>query len=259
MKHGLLLLSVWLVGCATAAPPPAPETVVSTSDATAIFSDGWRGSLWLSSDFDGTQTRRMTGNTLVVDMEQRAKTGGLDAGVGLEADPRPAVATLHADTRACFDFDMDVSGEGRWWAGPKISVNWQDDGDYHGMSGWYENYVVEAASTSFDDILDGITGYGQGVFLGTTEQDGATYHHYRAKHSDWTQFWSVREGWRDSGTTSIRPILDMWVEGGLPEDLPVDGIKLNVETYGPVAGEIAITGIVDSDMTRAPVRSCEAI
>ena len=255
--RALLPLMMLVAGCAATLESDAPERVVSTTTESVIESGGYQGSLWLSQDFEGAQTRTMEGNSLTVEMAQTAERGGLDAGVGLyTGPPKPRFGELHPDSRACFDYDVALSGEGRWWAGPKISVNWQDSDNPDGTSGWYENYVIETASTSPEEIAKGLLDWGQGVFIGETVHDGGTYRHYRAKHQDWVQYWAIRQGYRNSGSTSLGPIWAKWREDGLPEDLPFDGVKLNIETYGPVKGEFTVVGDVAHDYLTAPGDLC---
>ena len=250
----LLSSALLLAACASA---PAPERVVTSGTEATIESGGWQGMLWLSQNFDGTQRRAMEGNRLRVEMEQRAASGGLDAGVGLyTGSPKPRFGDLHPEARACFTYDVDLAGEGRWWAGPKISVNWRASGDPDGTAGWYENYVVETASTSPASIAEGLLDWGEGTFVGETVHDGGTYRHYRARHRDWVQYWAIRQEWRDSGTTSLEPIFALWEADGLSGELPFDGVKLNLETYGPVAGAFEIEGEVARDYRDAESGLC---
>ena len=243
-------------GCTTMT---APERVVTSSTDSVITSGDWQGMLWLSQDFDGSQTRTMEGNRLRVEMEQRAPSGGLDAGVGLyTGGAKPRFGELHPESAACFAFDVDLVGEGRWWAGPKISVNWTDAGDPDGAAGWYETYVIEAASIPPEELAEGLLDWGQGVFIGETEHDGGTYRHYRAKHREWTQYWAIRQGYRMSGTTSLGPIFALWEADGLSGELPFDGVKLNLETYGPILGEFAIEGEVARDYREPGALGCAA-
>ena len=253
-----------LAACAT----PAADGVgmASTADlsesGTVVTSGPWQATLWLSDTFDGTQSRDLDGNVLRVAMTQFAQGGGLDTSVGrpeLEVG-KPRVADVRDDAKACFDFDvaLDLVDEGRWWAGPKISVNWQDDGDRNGMSGWYENYIIETASIPPGELAVGLLDWGQGVYIGDTVHDGGTYRHYRAKHQSWTQYWAIRQSYRDAGTTSLGPIVAKWEADGLPEELPVDGIKINIETYGPQRGSFTITGDVPGHLGRPASLICDA-
>ena len=259
----LLASAALLAACATTnGTAPATSTDLSES-GTVVTSGPFQATLWLSDRFKGTQSRELDGNVLDVEMLQVADGGGLDTSVGRaeKADPtdRPRFDAVHPDAASCFAFDVDLAmGENSsWWAGPKISVNWQDAGLPDGMSGWYENYVVETGSRSPAELEAGLMDWGKGVFIGGTVHDGATYRHIRAVHRDWTQFWAIRQDFRDSGTTSLGPIFAKWREGGLPGELPVDGVKVNIETYGPVEGTFRVVGDAPADLTSTPELVCK--
>ena len=123
--------------------------------------------------------------------------------------------------------------------GPKISVNWQgDESAKQNGDDWYENYIVEIASSTPDELHDIFTGdYFKAEVLPTTLIEGAKYRHYKIRFHEWWQFWSVRQDYRSSGTTAIEPIVQVWLDAGLPPQRIFDGVKANVETYGPVKGE----------------------
>ena len=257
----LIAATALLAACATA---PAGTSTASPTDrsesGTVVASGPFRATLWLSDTFEGTQSRDLDGNVLNVEMAQVADGGGLDTSVGrAERADRPRVDAVHADAASCFAYDVDLAmgDNASWWAGPKISVNWQDAGLPDGMSGWYENYVVETGSRSPAELEAGLMDWGKGVYIGDTVHDGATYRHIRAIHRDWTQFWAIRQDFRDSGSTSLGPVFAKWREGGLPDELPVDGVKVNIETYGPVEGTFRVVGDAPADLTSAPDLVCE--
>ena len=258
--------SALLLGaCATTEPVSEPVSGTTAASPTAVVSSGkerisspgsrYSAPVWYSDSFSGEGTRTLDGQTLVLEMEQTAKDGGIDTAVAFEPPNmvKPDVSEVHPEHYVCFRYDVDLETDGKWWAGPKISVNWIDDPDnYHGMSGWYENYIVETASQTPDELVADLTGdYFKGLYLGTTEHDGGTYRHYRIAFMDWTQFYAVRDSWRNEGSTSIGPILAKWSENGLTDET-YDGSKINIETYGPTSGRVEIEGWIPDDSTVAP-------
>ena len=257
-RTALLASALLLAACATP-PVSTSPTAVTSSGLERISSPGSRFSapVWYSDSFEGQGIRTLDGQVLVLEVEQTAEDGGIDTAVAWEEPMavRPTVGDIHPDHYVCFRYDVDLETDGKWWAGPKISVNWNDDPDnYHGLEGWYENYIVETASQTPDELIDTLTGdYFKGSYLGTTTHDGATYRHYRIAFMDWTQFYAVRDSWRSEGATSIAPILAKWSENGL-EDETYDGSKINIETYGPTSGRVEIEGWIPEDATVAPDR-----
>ncbi|MEL6728837.1 MAG: hypothetical protein AAFP81_11160 [Pseudomonadota bacterium] len=212
------------------------ERVVSLAHFT--FGDR-SSSAWVSDSFEGTQSRQFRGERLHFEVEQYASDGGLDVGVSEIASKVQPVATAKTDLYVCSSYSIDLAGPGRWWAGPKISVNWQgEESAKQNGDDWYENYIVEVASSSPQDLHDLFTSdYFKAEELPPLELSGATYRNYKIRFHDWWQFWSVRQDYRDTGTLPIEPIVDVWIARGLPTDRAFDGVKANIETYGPINGQ----------------------
>lgn len=229
-----------LAACATSAP----------NTGVAHFQHGdLSSSAWVSDSFAGTKGRQFRGEVLHFDVEQTASDGGLDVGLSdVDAQPAP-VATAKRGLHVCSSYSTDLTGPGRWWAGPKISVNWQgvESAKANGDD-WYENYIVEIASTSPQALHDLFTGdYFKAEELPPIEVSGAVYRNYKIRFHDWWQFWSVRQEYRATGILPIEPIVDTWIAHGLPTERLFDGVKANIETYGPIEGRGELTFAASTD------------
>jgi hypothetical protein len=237
------LLCLCLLGCQSVIGPLDKvdhSESSATSSTTETFSfDGLSSSAWVSETFAGQHFRKITNDRLMFTAVQTHEEGGLDIGLSRNDLAAKPVSDMSPDLVFCSTYKLDLSGTGRWWAGPKISVNWQgDEAAKANGDDWYENYIVEIASSTPDELHDIFTGdYFKGDVLPETQIDGVTYKHYKIRFHSWWQFWSVRQDYRETGSLPIQPILDVWIENGLPTDRQLDGIKANIETYGDIAGE----------------------
>lgn len=244
MKYLILTLSsLCLLGCQTVDEPLNRSMSAAMSSAyttTETFSQtGLSSSAWVSDKFTGAHERQIKGDVLYFSTKQTHLEGGLDVGLSDDRLAPQDVSKMSSDTVFCSSYDINLKGEGRWWAGPKISVNWQgDEAAKANGDDWYENYIVEIASSTPAELHDIFTGdYFKGEVLPETQIEGATYKHYKIRFHSWWQFWSVRQDYRETGSLPIQPILDVWIANGLPTDRTLDGIKANIETYGDIAGE----------------------
>lgn len=249
-----------LAGCTTYAsddvsPEPSEQDLALSewTDGLEHFEFGDRSSsAWISDSFDGTKSRQFRGDTVHFTVEQDAADGGLDVGLTqTDFDPAP-VALAKSGLYVCSSYAADLEGPGRWWAGPKISVNWQgEESAKQNGDDWYENYIVEVASSTPQELHDLFTGdYFKAEELEPIELSGATYRNYKIRFHDWWQFWSVRQTYRASGMLPVEPIVDTWIAHGLPTDRTFDGIKANIETYGPIQGSGALKVSTASDPAR---------
>ncbi|WP_395343973.1 hypothetical protein PN836_004645 [Ningiella sp. W23] len=213
----------------------------TSSGVDTIYSGSYASSAWQSDQFDGTKYRDLNNNRVIINVNHN--NGGFDASfAGTFSIDK--VDSVSADFAVDASFAVSGSGSGSWWYGPKVSVNWIS-GNPNGLAGWYENYIVDKASKNPQQMHDWLmndwdSNNPQNEYLGTTSHDGATYKHYKFYFSDWVQFWAVRQSYRNSGTTSIKPILNKWRNHGLPNKR-VDGIKFNVETHGQNDRDFTIT------------------
>jgi hypothetical protein len=239
----MMAAAALLAGCETGQAiteaPSATSNVSETTDSLDHFSFGpFSSSAWISDSFDGTKARQFRGDVLHFEVEQFASDGGLDVGVApIDAQLTPT-AQAKQNLHICSTYETELSGPGRWWAGPKINVNWQgDESAKQNGDDWYENYIVEIASSTPDELHALFTGdYFKAEELPPLELSGATYRNYKIRFHDWWQFWSVRQTYRASGVLPVEPIVDTWIDHGLPADRTFDGIKANIETYGPIEG-----------------------
>lgn len=242
MLQGKLPVKALVCGAACSTALVAMEATAETSAGTdALYVDDYVSSAWTSGEFVGTMFRDLEADRLQVSVDHRV--GGFDAGFG-PTYALDAVDGVSEDYVFDARFTITGEGEGEWYVGPKISVNWPS-GSGDGAAGWYENYIVDRASRTpeemdawlLDDYDDGNP---ENRYIGTTTHDGSTYKHYVFFHRSWTQYWAVRQSYRDGGPTTVKPILNKWRADGM-DDLRLDGIKYNVETAGDNRRELTFT------------------
>ena len=254
-----VITTLSLIGCQSV----SEETTVTLRDtespiyqdtSTFIF-DGRKSPAWVSDGFFGEHSRQISDRVLTFTVEQSAKEGGLDVGLSEEGTYVGPVSALADGTSICSSYDIDLAGAGRWWAGPKISVNWQgDESAKQNGDDWYENYIIEISSSSPEELHDIFTGdYFKAEILPDTAIAGSTYRNYKIRFHDWWQFWSVRQEYRETGVVPLKPILNLWSEHGLPTDRRYDGVKANIETYGQISGG----GRLAVDVTTDPAKSLD--
>jgi hypothetical protein len=250
-----------LASCATTpltASETAPVNFSAPNETTDHFIFGdYTSSAWISDSFNGEKTRQFKGKSLHYTVTQTASEGGIDIGLSrVDFEPVP-VAQAKSNLHVCSAYITDLSGKGRWWAGPKISVNWQgDEAAKQNGDDWYENYIVEIASSTPDELHDIFTGdYFKAEELPSTRLAGADYRHYKIRFHSWWQFWSVRQDYRESGILPVEPILDVWIEHGLPSERIFDGVKANIETYGNINGTGTLR--MDSSQKGADILDCD--
>lgn len=259
---------VALSGCVTQQDEAADTNTAATEPKTSQrvsglehFEFGDRSSsAWVSDGFEGSKSRQFIGDTLRFEVDQKADEGGFDVGVSqLDITPAP-VAMAKSDKYVCSSYSVDLAGPGRWWAGPKISVNWQgEESAKQNGDDWYENYIVEIASSSPQELHDLFTGdYFKAEELTPLELAGSSYRNYKIRFHDWWQFWSVRQDYRETGMLPIEPIVDTWIANGLPTDKQFDGVKANLETYGPIKGAGALKISASSDPSQLICKNAAA-
>jgi len=249
VRH-LLLSFILLTACATGLPDAevAQEpTDRAENDTRSLITGDYSSPAWVNDRFTGTHVRQLTDNRLDFQIEQTVEGGGWDTGVGLAQEPAIPLGTVARDETICFayDLDLDASEGGKWWAGPKISVNWAAMTDAASTGEWYENYVVEIANQSPDDLEADLFDYFDAESLGKSVIEGATYRHIRLRYQDWWQYWSIRQDYRTEGQLPLDPIFEAW--SAIPRDLTYDGVKANLETHGPVQGRGQIVAFITDD------------
>ncbi len=213
----------------------------TSSGTDTIYSGNYSSSAWQSNEFDGTKYRDLNNNRVIINVDHN--NGGFDASFGgnFSIDKVDQVSSKFAVNAS---FEVSGSGNGDWWYGPKVSVNWIS-GNPNGLAGWYENYIIDTASRSPSEmhtwlLNDWDSNNPQNRYIGETNHDGATYKHYVFYFNTWVQYWAVRQTYRNSGTTSLKPILNKWRDNGLPNKR-VDGVKFNIETHGANYRDFKIT------------------
>ena len=186
---------------------------------------------WSSDNALGTLCRRWEGDVDVLAIDVASTRGGFDAGIVVPGTYGTAVDEF-ALTTPRVRFSTSGGGTGTWWAGPKVAVY---EPGTSGLDGNYENYVIESASLTPDEVHKWLMRGDQASALGTTVESGGTYRHYRRRHGDITQFFAVRSAWRGSGSVELAPILAMWRRHGLPPKWHVNHARVfNVETSGEI-------------------------
>ena len=223
---------------------------VMSEDTARIFDGDYTSTAWVSDAFRGTQTRDLDGNRLRFTVNNtHPSEGGWDGSVSLPEDVYGDVKVrdVGAGAVACTSYHVDMQvpegAKSKWWAGPKISVNWAAMESDSNPGDWYENYIITDGSSTAQEWLDGTRTWAKVEDLGATTIDGARFRHFKMRFNTWWQFWSFREAFAPGTKVPVKPILDVWVANGLPDGFEVDGVKANVETYGPMraTGQIAAT------------------
>ncbi|MEL7231696.1 MAG: hypothetical protein AAGJ85_04220 [Pseudomonadota bacterium] len=241
----LAVATAYFVGCANQAEPTDDfvKAMGAVSEATQTIEDGgYVSPAWVSQDFIGTHIRDLNGNILTFTIVNHAKDkGGWDGGVALPEVVYGGVPVSEVGDGAvvcsAYAVEMSVSegAEAKWWAGPKVSVNWAAMEADDNPGDWYENYIIETGSESPDAWERGMRSWADMELVAEAVHDGSAYKHYKVRFHEWWQFWAIRQDQRASGRVAIKPILDVWREHGLPEGFEVDGVKANIETYGPMS------------------------
>ena len=239
---------------------PSGKTVeIVRGDPNGWLYKGDYGSpLWLSGDFQGYHDRHFVRDMLVLDVVQNHPQGGIDTALSRNENEKPAVSAVHPKLAVCFRYGVALHGEGIWWAGPKVSVNWNNAAGTE-TSGWHENYVVETAKETPAELEQRLKDVFGARFIGETRQDGSTYRHFTFPFLEWDQYWAIRQHYRSEGVTSMKPILDLWTGAGMPASEPFDGVKINIETYGPVSGRVRIEADIPGRFEDMPGPACTKV
>ena len=222
------------------------QAATSTQDFVRITDGGLSSPNWVSQNFDGSHYRELLNGTLNASVDSRI--GGFDTAISGSA-PKVTTKDVHEDTFVEGRFHAFGLDSGEWWYGPKISINWQENGPTDGTDGWFENYIIDSASQTPSQmnarlLNDYESDNPANAFIGETTHDGSVYKHYLVYFREWKQYWAIRQNYRNGGATSIKPILNLWsahdlslkdTEDGLSmQDRPFDGVKMNVESNGVV-------------------------
>ena len=218
-----------------AAQEAAQDTVSSCTDERIDVGPNF-SAVWTSDAFEGSFCRDIAGDGERLEVTLDAQKGGFDTDV-VRRGNYVKVDELRSQLPVSSSITPNFSGSGVWWVGPKFSV--VDKGG-QGRGGDYENYVVENASRAPEQFHERFTRLG--TYLGETYQDGGVYKHYRKPHKSWTQFWAVRQDYRESGTVDVAKSIAVWRQNGLP-NRDIGGFKINVETGGEVNGTLTMDDI----------------
>lgn len=241
------MAALLLGACASTPAEVIPAEAVN--ETRKLVSGDYASPAWVNETFDGAHVRSLSGNDLTFAIEQSIDGGGWDTAVGIVNEPDVTVAQIDPQLAICFDYDLRFAPEhsGKWWVGPKISVNWAAMTDQPSSGDWYENYVVEMANQTPEELEADLFDFFEAESLGETMIDGATYRHIKLRFNDWWQYWSIRQDYRSAGSMTVASILNGWT--GLPSELPFDGVKANIETHGPIAGSGTIHADIANQLT----------
>ena len=217
---------------ATLCIDPGPISDTGSTDLHLVGRD--QISAW-TEDFAGTFTRSWVPGphgvqSLTLTLDQTA--GGLDAGVGRSVYPGRRVDGQSIETGVAYRANVDLTGEGYWWLGPKTVIS--STPTYTTLDGEYECYIVDDAKLSPADLAAriGATERGSGIY------SGSVYRHYTVRWREINQVWSIRQDYRREGFTSVGYIQADWRKLGLvPNDHNL-GWKLNIETNGANRGSV---------------------
>ena len=196
---------------------------------------------WSNREFDGDIRREITGDVSNFSLTADIEKGRFDTGIAA-VNPKVRVDEIDFGNMSS-NINVDLDGDGNWWAGPKIDIRQNKSG---GTAGWYENYVIENASRTPQEYHKRLGT--NGTFLGQTNDDGVTYNHYFMNHPDrdWKQFWAVRQNYGSSSSIDLDNIVDFWRDNGLPNNY-VSALKVNLETTGELNGEVDINNLNIAD------------
>lgn len=139
--------------------------VESTNQDTLNYG-GYNSPVWTDSSFNGSIYRNFWGGYLYTHINHTQ--GAIDTAIQTSYSATTVDAVKN-------DYWVGakyiINGNGDWYMGPKLSVNWDNNGHSDDATGWYENYVVERANKSPQQF------------------------------ESWNQFWAVRQ--YDPGTEKI--------------------------------------------------------
>ncbi len=212
------------------------EHNVRNCSKRGISTGAHRSPVWTNSQFEGNFCREITGDVRNFKVTIDAKKGGFDTAIQ-KRNPAIRVDDVGSQTRISSKIDVRLKGSGRWWVGPKFPIK---ENIRQGLSGNYENYVIENASRSPQEYHKDLTR--RGTYLGQTNHDGSQYKHYYKDHKSWGQFFAIRQNYRSSGSVSIKPIINMWRKNGLPNEY-MNFVRVNLETGGQVEGRVEMSKI----------------
>lgn len=222
------------------------EAAVYNSCQKDLISTGvYHSTLWTTNQFDGNFCRQITGDAKHFEVNIEANSGGLATGVTRQ-NSIIRVDDMDSQARVSSTIDVALEDTRKWWVGPKMII--RNEYKYQGLDGNYENYVVENSSISpqqFHERLTKLNGqYWEttGTYLGQTIQDGSMYRHYYIKYATWSQFWAIRQDYRNTGSVSLKPILNLWRNNGLPNAY-IDDAKVIVEVSGEAHGNVEMSEI----------------
>ena len=195
----------------------------------------YRLSAWKSDKFDGSACRIYDEPLSQFKVSVDVRKGGYDAGLGQptksvlldEISPSLTLTTT-------FTQSVATVGNGRWWIGPKTIIS--KTAGWESLKGNYECYVIDKASEAPDKLLDKVGGTNK-TYRGQSVHNGSVYKHYSLDIDDFQQIWSIRQNYRDGGTTDVGAIQTQWRKLGLVPNVYSLGWKYNVEFAGQNKGE----------------------
>ena len=198
--------------------------------------DNYNSPVWLGDTFEGSFCRGIIGDAEKFQVDIESTRGGFDTAI-VRKNSALRVDSLNSQTKVFSTIDVALNGSGNWWVGPKFPIK---EDVSQGLSGNYENYIVENASRTPSEYHQRLTN--QGNYLGQTYQDGSWYNHYYTKHNTWGQFWAIRQNYRETGSVTLKPILNIWRNNGLPNKY-ISPLRVNVETSGKVTGTVEMSDL----------------
>lgn len=218
-------------------PDCGTEPIILGRDAVYAWSDQLKGSACRTGSVSGT------GRAGHVRVDIDVASGGYDAGVARNTMPQKVDQVFHAKPLYA-KLDVQLTGNGHWWAGPKFCIC--KTSDWQGLGGNWECYIIESADLPPDELMAMM----KATYRGQTIVDGDVYRHYSKPWQSWQQLIAIREQYRSEGEMNFSPIVEHWRTNF---DLPnwfMHSPKVGLETTGQIKGHFEWTKIETSDLAQ---------
>ena len=213
--------------------------MVGSDCTTDIVRAGSNAIYAWSLNLDGKACRRWNRDGTTVRVDVDINRGGYDAGVARNEMPTRLSGSFDAPPLRA-RLDVDLRGEGTWWAGPKICVC--QTRDWKGLDGNYECYIVEDAKKSPEALAEFFGNH----YRGQSVVDGAVYKHYTRPWEGWQQIIAIRQTYRQTGPMNYGEILRYWHDELDLPDWYLHNPKVGLETWNENRGHFQWSDIETS-------------
>ena len=200
-----------------------------------------------NENLDGTACRSAsiapTGHAGVVRVDVDIRSGGYDAGVARSTMPARVDRTFDAKPLIA-NCNVQLSGNGHWWAGPKFVICKQRR--WTSLDGNWECYIIEDADMPPADLMRMM----KAEYVGRQIVHGDVYLHYTKPWENWQQAIAIRENYRTGGAMHFGPIVKYWRENLPMPNWYMHSPKVGLETTGQMKGFFEWTDIQTSNIVR---------